>query len=276
MNIGQYNLLLAQRSTSVGWYLQHPNGDEVLLPQKWVPSGLQVDDKLKVFIYLDADERPIATTLTPKATVGSFAYLPVRQVSKVGAFLDWGLEKDLFVPFQEMDNSLQEGQSYVVALYIDGITGRITASSRLKRFFKEDTSDLELNQQVEILVYKQTDLGYLAVVNQAYSGLLYHNQLFEKVNIGQSRKAFVQAIRPDAKVDLILQQPGIANIEPNAQKVLDLIKKEGGFLALHDKSKPEDISARLKMSKKTFKKAVGSLYKQKLIQLENGKGMRLS
>jgi predicted RNA-binding protein (virulence factor B family) len=275
LQVGVYHFLIAQRATSVGWFLSDSENNEVLLPQKWVPPALQAKDKIKVFVYLDASQRPIATTQEPLAAVGDFAYLKVRQVTSFGAFLDWGLEKDLLVSFSEMESPMQEGKSYLVALYLDDKTNRVVGSSRLKRFFKTDTANLEIGQQVAILVWQENDLGVQVVAQNAFSGLLYHQEIFEPLRPGQRRHAFITSIRADGKLDLILQKPGYQNIEPNAEKVLQLIKAKNGFLPLHDKSSPQEISAALKMSKKTFKKAVGTLYKQKIIDIETGKGLAL-
>ncbi len=276
MDIGAYNYLRVERATSVGWFLKDDEGEEVLLPNKWAPPQISEGAKLKVFVYLDSEERPIATTQKPLATVGDFAHLKVRQVTSFGAFLEWGLEKDLLVPFSEMEVPMEAGRSYPMALYLDAKTNRVVASSRLKRFFKTNTEDLEKHQEVSILVWNKSELGVQAVVENSFAGLLYHNELFEPLNIGQQRMAYISNIRADGKLDLRLQKPGVANIEPNAAKILEALKASPqGFLPLHDKSEPEAISAALGMSKKTFKKAVGTLYKQKLIEIKNGKGIQL-
>ncbi len=274
MELGKYNTLTIVRHTSVGFFLEDENGDDVLLPVKWVPEGAMEGDEIEVFVYLDSEERPIATTMKPKAHVGEFAYLRAKQLTRVGAFLEWGLEKDLFCPFIEQEGRMQEGNWYVVYVYVDKMTDRITASAKLENFLEKRDIMLKPNQEVDLLVWKQTPLGYNVIVDNQYLGLIYDNEIFKKVNIGERTTGYVKNIREDNKIDIILQKQGYSGVEPNAQKILEALKANKGFLNLNDKSNPDEISNRLEMSKKTFKKAIGGLLRQKLISIEDD-GIRL-
>ncbi len=268
--IGQYHTLRVSRRAAPGLYL-HADGEEVLLPNKYAPEDAQPGDSLQVFIYLDNQQRPIATTLTPACTVGEFAYLRVRQVGQFGAFLEWGVEKDLLVPFREQASKMEAGRSYVVYVYVDEKSNRIMASSRLRFHIQRDNIVLEPGEPVDLLISGKTPLGTLAIVNNAHQGLLYKNETYKVLRPGEKIQGYVKQVREDGKIDLSLQQPGYAHIDDSAQRVLTHLKIRGGFLDLHDKSDPADIKKRLEMSKKTFKKAVGMLYKEGLIELkENG------
>lgn len=274
MELGKYNTLTAARYTSVGLFLEDEEGDDVLLPMKWVPKNVTEGEEVEVFIYLDSEERPIATTLKPKAVVGEFAYLQAKQVSRVGAFMDWGLEKDLFVPFLEQEKRMEPNHWYVVYLYVDKMTERIAASARIENYVKKNPKDLRVDQEVDLLIANQTPLGYKVIIDNQFLGLIYENEIFQEVSTGDKTKGYIKNIREDGKVDVRLQKAGFENIEPNAQRILEVLKSENGFLNLHDKSDPDQISERLQMSKKTFKKAIGTLYRQKLISMEEG-GIRL-
>ncbi len=274
MELGKYNTLTIVRHTSVGFFLEDENGDDVLLPVKWVPEGAKEGDEVEVFIYLDSEERPIATTMKPKAIVGEFAFLKAKQVTSIGAFMDWGLEKDLFVPFIEQEGRMQEGQWYIVYVYVDKMTDRITGSAKIESFVEKRDIMLKPDQEVKLLIGKQTPLGYNVIVDNQYMGLIYENEIFKNVTTGDRTTGYVKNIREDDKIDIILQKPGYAAVEPNAQKILDILKSHDGYLDLNDKSDPDEISRRLEMSKKTFKKAIGGLFRQKLIVIEDD-GVRL-
>ncbi len=267
IHIGRYQLLTAIRSTPHGMVLQDSEGDDVLLPKKYVPEGLAPGDDVEVFIYTDSEDWPVATTQKPKAILGEFAYLQVKEVVPFGAFLDWGLDKDLLAPFAEQSKKMERGKYYLVYLLLDEQTDRLIASSKLNKFLETENIELEESQEVDLLIGSQTDIGYNAVINNRYRGLLYKSDLFRPVQPGDHTTGYVKTIRPDKKIDLTLQKPGYAHVEPNAEKILQLLKKNNGFLDLHDKSSPEEITARLQMSKKTFKKAIGALYKQRLIRI---------
>lgn len=271
LEIGRINKLIALRQTSVGFFLGHPDDerDDVLLPNKYVPTDLRVEDEIDVFIYTDSEDRPIATTLTPHIMRDEFAPLPVVAVSNVGAFLNWGLEKDLLVPFREQSKPMHEGEWYVVFLYLDEDTGRLVASSKVSRFLDPDASDLVANDSVDLLAYEITDLGVNVIINDRYQGLLYHNELFRPVQVGDRMPGFVKRVRDDDRVDVSLQQMGFENVEPSAQRILEALQQAKGFLPLNDSSPPEAIHKALEMSKKTFKKAIGTLYKDRRIEIRD-------
>ncbi len=274
MEIGNYNTLVITRQTDHGIYLQDANENEVLLPNKYVPENFEVGQEMKVFVYLDGEERPVATTLTPKVTEGKYAYLLVRHTSSHGAFLDWGLEKDLFVPFAEQEKRMQEGNSYVVYMYLDEMSGRLVASSRVEDYVEKEEIDLKTDQEVDMLIIRETDLGFNAIVDDKYLGLIYANEIFKRIAPGDRLRGFVKKVREDGKTDLSLEKQGYGSVEPNAQKILRSLAKNNGFLPLHDKSDPVEITRRLEMSKKTFKKAIGGLYKEKRISIGDD-GIRL-
>jgi predicted RNA-binding protein (virulence factor B family) len=270
--LGKYNKLLIHRFTSVGAYLGEPDADYenvVLLPNKYLKPGMQEGQEVEVFIYLDSDERPVATTLKPLITLGDFATLEVKQVSRVGAFLDMGLEKDVFVPYGEMVERMHVGERYLVGLYLDDQTGRLAATPRVGKLFDQKNIQLILGQEVDLVVYNETELGFQVMINKKYGGLVYHNEVFGDLDIGDERKGYIKQIRPDGKIDVSMQPLGVASIEPNAQKILDMLNQNRGMMYLSDKSKPEDIESQTGMSKKAFKKAIGSLYKQRLIAIED-------
>lgn len=274
IEIGKHNRLIVLRNTSVGLYLGDQEGQDILLPIKYIPEGIDIDDEIDVFVYRDSEDRLIATTLEPRIQLNGFASLRVKDVNDFGAFLDWGLEKDLMVPYREQTTRMRVGQYQIVYLYVDETTGRLAATNKLDRFLNDESEELKEGQQVDLLVWTETDLGYNVVINQKYKGLLYKNQIFSVVEPGDEVTGYIKHIREDKKIDVSLQQEGFANIEVNAQIVLDKLKKNKGFLALTDDSSPEEIMDELQMSKKTFKKAIGTLYKQKLIALED-KGITL-
>lgn len=269
---GTYNTLILHRFTSVGAYLGMPDAayeDVVLLPNKYLKPGMQEGGEVEVFIYLDSEDRPVATTETPLIEIGKFAELEVKEVNRVGAFLDWGLEKDLFVPYSEMVFKLEVGVKYIFGMFFDERTGRLVATPRISHLLERENITLQGSEKVELWVYNETELGYQVIVNGKYGGLIYENEAFEELQIGDRRTGFVKQVRPDGKIDVSLRPLGVASIEPNAQKVLDVLNANGGFLGLSDKSKPEEITEKLNMSKKAFKKAIGSLYKKRLIIIED-------
>lgn len=270
--LGEYNTLTIHRFTSVGAYLGKPDAeyeDVVLLPNKYLKPGMQEGQEVEVFIYLDSDERPVATTLKPLITLGDFATLEVKQVSRVGAFLDMGLEKDLFVPYGEMVERMQVGECYLVGLYLDEETGRLVGTPRVGKLFDQKNIDLILGQEVDLVVYNETELGFQVMINKKYGGLVYHNEVIGDLDIGDERKGYIKQIRPDGKIDVSMQPLGVASIEPNAQKILEMLNQNRGIMYLSDKSRPEDIESQTGMSKKAFKKAIGSLYKKRLIAIED-------
>ncbi len=268
IDIGVYHNLKIERSLPQGVYLINDDGDEVLLPKKYVPQDFKIGDEIEVFVYLDHQERIVATTLKPFATINSFAFLKCAAVSDFGAFLEWGLEKHLFVPFKEQVNKMKVGSSYLVYVYFDELSERLVASSKTNKFIDNKLVLLSSFDEVDIIVSHPSAKGWNVIVNQKHSGLVYSDEVFQKINVGDQMKAFVKKVRPDNKIDITLQKHGYRSIEPNAAMVLRLLQAEGGFLALNDKSSPDDIRDMVQLSKKNFKKAIGSLYKQRIIKIE--------
>ena len=274
MDIGNYNTLELLRITSVGAYLGDEQGNDILLPTKWIPEGIAIGDPLRVFVYTDSEDRPIATTLTPKATVQQFGFMRVNQVNEVGAFLDWGIQKDILVPFREQRLKMEEGRSYVVFLYLDISSGRVAASNRIARYLDNDEITVADGDEVDLMVYERTELGYKVIINHLHTGIIYGNEVFRPLHVGEQMKGYVRKVREDNKIDITLQAPGYAAVEPNSQRLLDLMQRKNGFVPYTDKTDPGIIQHELQMSKKVFKKAVGALYKQKRIVIEEG-GLRL-
>lgn len=273
IQIGEYNNLEVAREVEFGVYLTDGT-DDILLPGKYVPKNTIVGDVLDVFVYTDSEDRPIATTLKPKAAVGEFAYLDVKDVTDIGAFLDWGLEKDLFVPFKAQQVELNKGDKIVVKVVLDEVTNRVMGVSRIRSVMDEYIVDLEEGQEVDLMVYQETELGLMVVINNKYSGLVYRNEIFENISIGDERKGYVKRIREDEKVDITFRKPGYEATLGAIPFILDLLEKNDGFLPYHSKSDPEDIKKVFQMSKKVFKQAVGGLYKERKITIEDN-GIRL-
>lgn len=269
MQVGKYNTLQVLRATSVGLYLGDAEGNDVLLPHKYIPENIEMGQELEVFIYRDSEDRVIATTLTPSIFRDQFAILEVVATSPIGAFLDWGLEKDLFVPFKEQNHKLQKGQWVPVYLYLDEETDRLVASAKINKFFRnQENIDLEENQKVEILVFEKTDLGYNVVINNLYKGLIYENEIFRRLAWGDQTTGYIKTIREDGKIDVSLQPIGFRHArDENARIILEKLEANGGILHLSDSSDPMDIQEQLGMSKKAFKKAIGGLYREGLITL---------
>lgn len=267
VEIGKVNKLKVLREVSIGVYLDGDTIGDVLLPKRYVPEGTKEGDEVEVFIHLDSEDRLIATTERPLAQVGEFAWLKVVSVSKFGAFLDWGLMKDLLVPFREQKEKMEKDRYYAVYVYFDDETGRIVASAKVDRFLDNVSPDYNPGDEVKLFIVGRTELGYKAVINGLHSGLLYYNQVFKPLQLGQHTKGYIARVREDEKIDLLLERPGYEKVDELSQQLLDALQKAGGFLPLTDKSVPADIEHRLGMSKKTFKKAIGALYKQRLIEL---------
>ena len=271
IELGKFNQLEVVKEVDFGLYLDGGEEGEILLPTRYVPEGCQVGDMLNVFLYLDIDERLIATTLTPLVQVGQFACLEVAWVNQFGAFLNWGLMKDLFVPFSEQKMKMQVGRKYVIHAHLDDESYRIVASAKVERYLSKDIPDYAPGTEVDILIWQKTDLGFKAMIDNKHSGLLYENEIFCTLETGMQMRAFVKQVREDGKVDLILQKPGFEKIDDFSKTLLDYIKEHGGRIHLNDKSPAEDIYDTFGVSKKTFKKGVGDLYKKRLISLqENG------
>ena len=274
IEIGKKNTLRAIRNTPQGIYLTDKSGQEVLLPNKYVPKTLQAEELLEVFVYKDSEDRLIATTLVPLIEANSLANLVVNEVNSFGAFLDMGIDKDLLVPIKEQLNPMKEGKSYWVYCYLDEVTQRLVGSSKIKRFLNNDNHNLAIGNEVDCLIFDDTPLGYLAVINHKHYGLIYHNEVYSNLRIGDTTQAFVKKVKETGEIDLSIQKIGFTHVNDQTDVILNHLKKNGGFLNLNDDSAPEEIQARLKISKKVFKKAIGILYREKKITIEE-QGIRL-
>lgn len=274
ITIGKTYKLEVVKTVDFGFYLDAEDLGKVLLPRKHAPSDLSAGDSINVFLYLDSEDRPVATTQKPKAKVGEFAYLRVLTNTNIGAFLDWGLDKDVLVPFSEQHRPMEVGHSYLVYLYLDKIHGRITASSKIDKFLdKEKSHDFKPQQAVNLIIANSTDLGYKAIINHSHWGVLHKNDVHQPLSFGQYIKGFIKNIRPDGKIDLSLQ--GYQKIRNKYVKIIENhLKNNNGFAPVHDKSDPRLISELFGMSKGEFKKAIGALYKQRIISIEKD-GIRL-
>lgn len=275
IKIGDYNTLQVVKEVDFGIYLDGGEEGEILMPSKYVPEGTKPDDEIEAFIYSDSEDRLIATTEKPFAKVNEFALLKVKAVNKFGAFLDWGILKDLLVPFREQKADMIEGYSYIVYIYLDEKTKRLAASAKINKFLNTETPAYQINDKVNILIESKTDIGYKAIIENEYSGLLYENEVFKNIKKGDRLKAFVKKIRDDDKIDLALQKSGYDQIDGISETILQILKDNKGFVAANDKSSPEMIKSLFGISKKSFKKAIGSLYKQRLISF-NDDGIKLN
>jgi predicted RNA-binding protein (virulence factor B family) len=265
VKVGQYNRLRVNRKVEFGFYLED-GAEGILLPKRFAPNQLNIDDEIEVFVYHDSDNRLIATTQKPKAVVGEIAKMKVVSVTKQGAFLDWGLMKDLFVPASKQVAGMRLGGEYLVMLYIDEMTGRVAATEKVENLMSNDTLTVKEMEAVDLLVYRTSELGYVMIINNKHIGILHGNEVFQQLEIGDKVKGFIKKIRPDNKIDLILGKPGYTKVEDETAKVLRLLAENNGYLPYNDKSDPTDIYAFFGMSKKAFKMTTGNLYKQKKIQ----------
>ena len=274
LRLGQTNRLTVVRRAEQGLYLSG-GPEDILLPNRYVPEGANVGDELDVFVYLDSEERLVATTETPLAQVGDFAWLEVAWVNQFGAFLDWGLMKDLFVPFSEQKMKMQKGRSYLVHIHLDPQTYRIVASAKIERYLSKDWPPYHGGDEVDALIWQKTDLGFKAIVDNLFAGLLFDDEIFRELHSGDRLRAFVKQVRPDGKIDLSLQRKGQKAVADFSDILLNHLRTNGGFSALGDKSPAEEIYALFGVSKKVFKKAVGDLYRRRLITIEN-EGIRVN
>ena len=269
LKIGEYNHLRIIKEVPFGLYLDGYE-DEILLPLQYVPEIYEIDQFIDVFIYRDSEDRIIATTLKPKATINQFAYLEVKAVTPLGVFMEWGLAKDLFVPFSQQFQKMSVGRSYLVYVYLDGQTDRIVASARVEKFLPlTDGSEFTIGDKVDAIPFEHTDLGIKCLVNNCKIGMLFKNQVFTNLTFGKSIPVYIANIRPDGKLDLRLEPLGMVRIDSQAERILNAIKENNGVLKLHDKSPAEEIYQTFGISKKDFKKGVGALYKSKLIALHS-------
>jgi uncharacterized protein len=275
IQIGKYNTLTILRETKVGLYLGLPEENkendptkDILLPNKYVPKDFKIGNEIAVFVYLDHEERPVATTLEPYIFLNEFALLRVNYVNQIGAFMDWGMEKDILVPFREQARPMEKGKRYLVYLYIDEKTNRLVCSSKTNQFLDNENITVENGEEVDLIVSHITEVGINVIINEKHKGLLYKNEVYEDLRTGDRIIGYIKNIRPDGKIDVSRQPFGMERVDISGQIILDELKASRGFLRLNDNSHPEDIKTVLKMSKKTFKKAVGTLYKQKLIEIK--------
>ncbi len=264
IHVGQYNTLKVSRKVDFGFYLD--DGEEgILLPKRFAPRTLRIGDEISVFIYHDSDNRLIATTQKANAMVGEIVKMKVVSVTGLGAFLDWGLMKDLFVPKSKQLGGMREGAEYLVKLYIDEQTGRVAASEKIDSLLSNENLTVTEKEIVDLLVYRQSELGYVMIINNLHTGILHSNEIFTSLHVGDRLKGFIKTIRPDNKIDVVLGKPGFQKVEDEAEKILRLLSENDGYLPYHDKSDPQEIYDFFGMSKKTFKMTTGGLYKEQKI-----------
>ena len=266
--LGKVNRLTVKRIRDYGAHLDGGELGDILLKYNDVPENCLAGDEVEVFVYADREERLRATTSLPYATVDEFALLPVVANTSTGTYLDWGLEKDLFVPKSLQQVQMEVGKSYLVYIFIDEFTHRVTASTKIDKFLSCEPPDYQNGEEVELVIYDQTDLGYKALVNSSHSGIIYENEVFQELSIGQHLQGFIKKIREDQKIDLTLQRLGAKGAEDVSKTILQAIIKRGGKINVTDKSPPEEIYAMFGVSKKIFKKAIGALYKRRLVTIE--------
>jgi predicted RNA-binding protein (virulence factor B family) len=264
VQVGQYNQLTVNRKVDFGFYLDD-GAEGILLPKRFAPRNTRIGDDITVFVYHDSDNRLIATTQKAKAVVGEIAKMKVVAVTGLGAFLDWGLMKDLFVPKSKQLGGMRVGAEYLVKLYIDEQTGRVAATEKIESLLSNDQLTVKEKDIVDLLVYRQSELGYVMIINNRHTGLLHNNEIFTQLQIGDKLQGFIKTIRPDHKIDLVLGKPGYQKVEDETGKILRLLEENNGYLPYHDKSDPQEIYDFFGMSKKTFKMTTGNLYKQQKI-----------
>lgn len=274
VEIGRINTLEVVRETDNGLYLDGRELGEILMPKKFITEEVRNSGWADVFVYTDSEDRLVATTEKPYAMVGEFAFLKVASVSRFGAFLDWGLPKDLLVPFREQKADMVEGRSYLVCLFLDVLTKRIAASAKIDKFLDNTPPEYEPGDEVQLLIAEETDLGFKAIVNNEHWGMLYKNQIYQPLSQGQKVTGYINKVRDDDKIDLLLEKPGYEKVDAISRKILDELKQNRGFMAVSDNTSPEMINALFGISKKNFKKAIGSLYKKRLITF-NSDGIKL-
>ncbi|ULQ55209.1 S1-like domain-containing RNA-binding protein [Flavihumibacter rivuli] len=266
VKVGEYNTLKVMRAVAFGLYLDD-GGEGILLPKRFVPQDAKVGDELRVFVYHDSEDRLIATTQQPKGVVGDIVSLRAVTVTKQGAFLDWGLMKDIFVPKSKQLMGMREGANYIVKIYIDEQTGRVAATEKIEPFLSNDELTVKEHDAVDLLVYRRTDIGYVVIINNRHTGVLHFNDIYRNLSVGDKVKGFIKAIREENKIDVALGEKGYQRVEGESEKILRLLRENDGYLPYHDKSDPEEIYDFFGMSKKTFKMTVGKLYKERKIEL---------
>ncbi|MDE6877913.1 MAG: GntR family transcriptional regulator [Odoribacter sp.] len=267
IEIGKYNTLRVVKVVDFGVYLDGEERGEILLPNEYVPKDCFPEDYLKVFVYFDSEDRIIATTEVPNIRVGEFAWMKVVSTSSVGAFLDWGLRKDLLVPFREQRDRMEEGKSYLVYAYVDESSDRIVATAKIEKYLDNVPVEYKTGQEVDVLIARKSDMGYNVIVDNLHWGLVYRNEVFRPLKLGQKLKGYIKGIRKDDKIDIILQKKGYDRVDAIVEKILEKLEDNGGVLDVSDKTAPEIIYNLFECSKKDYKKAIGTLFKDKKIEL---------
>lgn len=273
IRIGQFNKLKVIKEVSFGIYLDGDDWGDILLPNKYVPKGTLLNDMLDVFIYFDSEDKIIATTLRPRAKVGGCAFLKVIDINRVGAFLDWGLDKDLLVPVPEQQRPMEKDKSYIIYVKLDN-KGRIIASSKVDHFLDKTPAQYKAGEEVNLLIAESTDLGKKVIINDRHWGLIHSGDIFQSLMYGKRIPGYIKTIRDDGKIDVVLRKTGQDNIHDLAKRILNELHAKGGFLPLHDKSSSQEIQKAFGESKKSFKNAIGNLYKRGEITIEDN-GIRL-
>jgi uncharacterized protein len=274
LEIGKVNNLRIVKEVDFGIYLDGEEYGEILMPKRYVPSNCEIEDVISVFIYKDSEDRIIATTEHPKTMVGEFALLKATSVNTTGAFLDWGLPKELMVPYREQRHKIEKGKSYVIYTYLDKESERIVASTKIDRFLDNIPPEYNPGQEVDLFIISKIEIGFKAIINNTHTGMLYKNEVFKNIKQGQSLKGYIKKVRDDEKIDLSLEKPGLEKLDELSQRILKYLNDNEGFMELTDKSEPEKIYQYFETSKKNYKKAIGALYKKRLIQIED-QGIRI-
>jgi uncharacterized protein len=264
VKVGDYNVMKVLRAVDFGVYLDD-DAEGILLPKRFVPEGLNVGDEVKVFVYHDSEGRLVATTQEPKGVVGDIVKLKAVTVTNQGAFLDWGLMKDIFVPKSKQLSGMREGAEYLVKIYLDEQTGRVAATEKIEPFLSNEELTVKEKDLVDMVVYRRTDIGYLVIINNKHTGVLHFNEIYQNIGVGDKLKGYIKTIRPENKIDVVVGKLGYNRVEDEVSKILRLLQENNGYLPYHDKSDPEEIYSFFGMSKKAFKMAIGNLYKQQKI-----------
>jgi uncharacterized protein len=267
VNLGHKASLRIVKKTDFGYFLDGGEKGEILMPNRYVTPEMVIDDYVDVFIFLDGEERIVATTETPYAEEGEFGWMKVNKIENVGAFLDWGVSKELLVPFSEQKIKMEEGRFYLVYVYLDKLTDRLAATMKIEKFLDKTPSDYTVGEKVDLIIWTATDVGYKAIINGKHQGIIYRNEIFKPIKSGQKMPGYIKKIREDGKIDLSIEPIGYVRIDTNSQKILDLLEKAGGKMPYNDKTDPQVINQIFGISKKVFKAAIGNLYKQKQIEI---------
>lgn len=274
LKIGRYNDLIVEKRVDFGLYLQSEE-DRILLPQKYVSENVNIGDTLKVFVYTDSEDRPVATTLKPNGILGDFVFLKAKDVTSFGTFMDWGLEKDLLVPKSEQQDRMVPGKKYLTKICLDDKTGRVFGTTKISMHYDKDIKDLTVGQKVDLLIHSITKIGIMAIINNRYFGMLYINETYQDLKAGNACTGYIMRLREDKKIDLTLKKPGYDSVKESGDTIVTILKEAGGFVPCHDKSSPEEIKKIFSMSKKEFKRTIGGLFKKGILDLEEN-GIRLN